>query len=446
MTNIPNTSSNELKALAQSNNKEDRVRAALDENAGQDILAKLMQDEAWEVREAVAKKGFGLETLVNDPVINVANAANEKNTELFINDPDNIARYKSLVTQIVDGCTNDQAIIVEPSGYDDYFSADTVLKWYNEYCELSDKNDVSFNDFILNAIIGDEYGFFRNSVDYEEDYILKQIEKVINAEQPDLMPIFEDRKDSVPSYDILEEGGLQSESINVEAFLSNNYHVNLMFSTPNENNYDMGAIPSMFYESTEKSSDFEYFTDNALTYLVHQQGYKMEDVYRLLCDPEAPNDSKFLKSVVEELDNFPYYSMAELTAMVSMSGKNLIDTLDAIANGKDYIELSKDTMIGLYNEWQGTGSTLDIQLEKNMVIPASMVRNVQFEGDHRDVVRCNNGYSVNSVYGLTGKCWEGEISTTTNAPELMKEDMKETQASLCKFNKQAKAREDHERD
>ena len=202
MTNIPNTSSNELKALAQSNNKEDRVRAALDENAGQDILAKLMQDEAWEVREAVAKKGFGLETLVNDPVINVANAANEKNTELFINDPDNIARYKSLVTQIVDGCTNDQAIIVEPSGYDDYFSADTVLKWYNEYCELSDKNDVSFNDFILNAIIGDEYGFFRNSVDYEEDYILKQIEKVINAEQPDLMPIFEDRKDIVPSYDI----------------------------------------------------------------------------------------------------------------------------------------------------------------------------------------------------------------------------------------------------
>jgi hypothetical protein len=440
MNQIPTTSPEELIELAHSSDWEKRLEAARDDRAGEDILAVLASDHEWQIREAVALKGYALETLQNDPVINVANAAAEKSTELFINDPDNIERYKSLLREVIDQCTDDQTIIIEPTGYDDYFDAETVLKWYNQYCELSDKDGISFDSFILSAIIDDENGyFFRNSAEYEEDYIMQKIESAIQSEQPDLAPIFEARKEEMSTCEILEEGGLQSETINHEAFLSNNYHINLMFATPKEQNYDMGAIPTMFYESAEKSADFDYFTDNALTYLIHQQGYTLADVYEGMVHPKKVEDKKFLKSVVEEIDNFPWYSMAELTALISLSGKDLIDTLDAIANGRDYIKLSKETMIGLYNEWQGTGSQLGIELEKDAIIPTNMVRNVQFEGERYTKVHENNGYSVDDVYGLIGRCWtQGKAGLASEEPVLKEEDMKKTQAALRVLNKQAK--------
>lgn len=445
MNQIPTTSPEELIKLAHSSDWEERLKAVRDDKAGEDILAVLANDHEWEIREAVALKGYALETLQNDRVINVANAAAEKKNELFINDPENIERYKSLLREVIDQYTDDRNIVIEPTGYDDYFSSETVLKWYNQYCEIPDKNGISFENFILSAIIDDENGFFfRNSAEYEEDYILKHIESAIQNEQPDLALIYEARQEEMSPYEILEEGGLQGETINLEAFLRNNYHINLMFTTPKEQNYDMGAIPTMFYESAEKSADFDYFTDNALTYLIHQQGYTLADVYEGMVHPEKVDENKFLKSVVEEIDNFPWYSMAELTALISLSGKDLVDTLDAIANGRDYIKLSKETMIGLYNEWQGTGSQLGIELEKDAIIPTSMVRNVQFEGEHCTKVHENNGYSVDDVYGLIGTCWtQGSATLSTEEPVLKEEDMKNTQAVLKSLNKQAKQKAEY---
>lgn len=447
MSQIPITSTEELVALAHSTDWEERLKAARDDRAGEDILSVLVNDHEWQIREAVAQKGYALETLQNDPVINVANAASEKKTELFINAPDNIERYKNLLREVVEQYTNDRTIVIEPTGYDDYFDAETVLKWYNQYCELSDKNGISFENFILSAIVDDENGYyFRNSADYEEDYILKHIESAIQSEQPDLALIYEARQEEMSPYEILEEGGLQGETINHEAFLRNDYHINLMFATPKEKNYDMGAIPTMFYESADRSADFDYFTDNALTYLIHQQGYTLADVYEGMVHPEKVAENKFLKSVVEEIDNFPSYSMAELTALISLNGKDLVDTLDAIANGRDYIKLSKETMIGLYNEWQGTGSQLGIELEKDAIIPTSMVRNVQFEGEHCTKVHENNGWSVDDVYGLIGTCWtQGSVTLSTEEPVLKEENMKNTQAELRALNKQA-TKEKVERD
>lgn len=374
------------------------------------------------------------------------NITNDKMNERFINTPDNIKRYEALVKQVIEDNTQNMSIEISSLSYDDYIRADCILAWYNKYCEDSEKYGCSFEAFVSEQC----HDLFLDTIFYEEEDLLKKVEQTIISEHPDLYPIFTNKTselyEGLPSYEVLAEGGYEGATVDYESFFRKDYHINLMFATPKEENYDMGAIPTMFYESADKSADFDYFTDNALTYLIHQQGYTLADVYEGIVHPEKVAENTFLKSVVEEIDNFPNYSMAELTALISLSGKDLLDTLDAIANGREYIVLSKGTMIGLYNEWQGTGSMLEIQLERDAIIPTSMVRNVQFEGERGGKVKENNGYTVDECFGLIGSCWtEGEVSLTAEAPLLREEDMKKTQTALRALNKQA-AKEKVERD
>jgi hypothetical protein len=206
--------------------------------------------------------------------------------------------------------------------------------------------------------------------------------------------------------------------------------MNLMFATPNEENMDMGSIPDMFISDVQEehsvlqNSTPEYqekHFDNALAYLVHQQGHQISQVAEVLYTGEPTTDN-FLQTVVDEINEFPLYSMAELTALVTLDKEGL-DVLDQIAKGEGTIELSKDTMIGLYNEWQGTGSQLAIELDKPFVVPADMVRNVQIEGQKSDNVK---GYTVDDVYGLIGKAWKGtvEITDKDSGREAIEANMK----------------------
>lgn len=227
----------------------------------------------------------------------------------------------------------------------------------------------------------------------------------------------------------LDNEGFAGVSWSIKDIMSN-YHMNLMFATPNEQNQDMGSIPNMFYDVQELDSELqkmkpkeqEQHFDNALSYLVHQQGYQMSQVAEVLYTGE-PTTDEFLQSVVDELDGYATsWSMMELTALVTLDSDGL-DVLDQIAKGEGTIKLSENTMIGLFNEWQGAGGSLEVELHKPFVVPADMVRNVQIEGQRSDSVY---GYTVNDVYGLVGKAWEGTIETTDepSGEEAIRESMK----------------------
>ena len=57
--------------------------------------------------------------------------------------------------------------------------------------------------------------------------------------------------------------------------------------------------------------------------------------------------------------------------------------------------------MGIFNQWSGCGGVLDILLEKDAVMPLSMIRGFQIEGQSDP-----EGYTVNDVYGLVGSCWK----------------------------------------
>lgn len=227
----------------------------------------------------------------------------------------------------------------------------------------------------------------------------------------------------------LAQSGFNGVSYDIHDIIGE-YHLNIMLGSDRERNYDMGSIPSTymrdkeaFVESAGTLIEQGRF-DNALTYLITQQGYKPAEViqasYRYIddnpCNAEPPA-SAFIKSTAEEIGEFPGYSMAELTALVTINSSNL-DVIDRIVKGEGYLSFNKDTMLGLYNEWQGAGSTLDIKLEKPFDCPASMARSVQVEGQDKSLT---SGYTVNETYGLISTCWKGTVTTLNTEPERSSE-------------------------
>ena len=61
-------------------------------------------------------------------------------------------------------------------------------------------------------------------------------------------------------------------------------------------------------------------------------------------------------------------------------------------------------MCGLFNPWNGGGSVLEVQLEKDIEIPLSILFDVSMDGEK------TYGYDVNEVYGLCGDAWDAEVT------------------------------------
>lgn len=348
----------------------------------------------------------------------------------------------------------DMTIEHSPTSYDDIISSQTILDAFNKYCEdKSLQSDYEHFKGYLEYYIVEESGsnWLEYIADREYDLLQDIIKEANDTELRYALDKFIEAYDDI-TYEVLEAFGFQGSSIDFDAFLNNNtYHINLMFATEQEQNNDMSSIvafvPNLDDASymTSDPSYFEETADNALTYLIHQQGHSLSEVYEAVYS-EEPTNNKFIDSIVNEINDNYYGSMTELTALVSESGTALVEVLDDIAHKKDYIKLSENTEIGLFNEWNGAGSSFEINLELPAVIPAEMVRNVQFENSGRwDNVKDNQGYTVDDVYGLVGSVWEkGDIGTTDKPPAMYNENMADVHKSFVEAIE--KASKENEKD
>ena len=112
-------------------------------------------------------------------------------------------------------------------------------------------------------------------------------------------------------------------------------------------------------------------------------------------------DNAFIRSVREEIDENSSEAMSELCALVRMDGQQMLDFIEKRNEAKDSLVLPKDyATMGIFNQWSGCGGMLDIRLEKDAVLPLSMVRGFQVEGQPDP-----DGYTVNDTYGLVGSAW-----------------------------------------
>lgn len=329
----------------------------------------------------------------------------------------NYDEIKKWLAEQIDNLTDENNCYeVSPTSYDDYISEATLLTKFNEYCE-NNKNHNSFSDYLV------EY-FWNEWID-ADDYLYDVIKsKAAEAGLEDAYEAF--CEDCGSDREALYTCGYNGTNIKIEEFLEHDYKIDLMLATENELNYNMGSISDYYIEPErfvlhDPSKDKRW--DNALTYIIRQQGHTPDEIieaYNKLLDAEDKKqqpviEDKFIKSTAEELYDWSTFGCGELTALVKLSGQNLLDVLTKIAKKEGNIMLLENTTIGIYDEWNGAGSQLDIQLSKPFIFPASMVRNVQIEKAGRNL---NRGWSVDDTYGLVGSCWKDSCKVTDVEPTL----------------------------
>ena len=106
------------------------------------------------------------------------------------------------------------------------------------------------------------------------------------------------------------------------------------------------------------------------------------------------SESKLIKSALEEIENCPY-EMGQLTFLVNMSLTECCALIEQVnqesvltpssepylGTGTGSLTLGKNCECGLFNPWNGAGSCLELQLEKDVVIPFKYIHDIHLDSD-----------------------------------------------------------------
>ena len=296
-----------------------------------------------------------------------------------------------------------------------YCNADGMIETYWDYQDREALNDeikryaADFEGGDLIEHIADsmrEENWYLNWCDeYEDDFFAGIKNDAPTIEDEELRNYIVDKLENMDYTDLrdeLEVAGYNGVDDGIESELKDvKVNVNLTLATDNEANYDMSSIITCFgtdYLPVEFDSLDASHLDNALTYLIHQQGHTLKEFYDCLLGDK--DGGKLLKSIGTEVNNNPAEATCGLTVLVSVS----LGEYSAILSKEGNIEVSADTEIGLYNSWIGGGSVFEISLEKPFVFPASMVSHADL-----DDITGTGAYSVGDTYGTMGEDRKGTI-------------------------------------
>ena len=325
--------------------------------------------------------------------------------------------------------------------YSDVIPKEDMKKCIDEFLRDNKYNsDLTFNDFMNNKILELKAETVFN---YESEIASKLIDMLNSPAIPqdirntyNMLVVENDGNKNLDMWDLLDFAGYNGVEIDWHNFVGI-YDLNIMFATENEKNLDMGSIygmticiediPDDIAEHKFMENNFKKQCDNALTYLLHTQGYTLTDLYKVLYKNEKADN--FLYSVKDELNDC-ISSMQELTILTVLNRDNIEDFVDSINNPNKSLSFKAYSTVGLYNEWEGSGGPFQITLDKDFEIPTSMIRNIQVEHIHNKNI--NNGYTVNDVYGLTSSVWCDNMKTKdTDNSKIISEDYSDAFKILC---------------
>lgn len=124
---------------------------------------------------------------------------------------------------------------------------------------------------------------------------------------------------------------------------------------------------------------------------------------------------KFIASLASEIANSNQFNVDEFVFLTKMSVEDYARLGDEDAT----ITFPAGTMCGMYNRYDGSGSVLEVELEKEITIPRFNIPELQIESRKETF---GYHYNVDEVYGLTAQCWEkgkAEVHELSELDELM---------------------------
>lgn len=187
-------------------------------------------------------------------------------------------------------------------------------------------------------------------------------------------------------------------------FLKKEFRCNIFIDTGNWD-YDCTCedYGNNYYASlykNDKISDIQ--NESSILWLARKQGYNKTKLYNYLYKPNyaKKHPSEFLRSVGQELENVcshmnilifaKHFTLEELLRMHTEEGK------------REPLKISKNTSCGLFDPFNGSGSVLEIELEKDMTIDRRWVEGIHLDdalgGGHRF-------YGIDDVYGMMDSFW-----------------------------------------
>ena len=291
------------------------------------------------------------------------------------------------------------------------------IKIYTDY------KDRELSKFFLKEIFAcnNPRAFFNDkldhwAIDYEDQCGLDELETDIRKElSEEEEEFFDENFDEIWDY-VKDNSYFYYDSDEFNTAIN----VNIMVDCGN-GNYDYSRDNVLNWDGRYSKGNIE--KESSILWLAKTQGKATllrkacKEAFREDCDYTERKQEKdsFVESCVQELENLPSH-MGTLTFLVKMPLFQLFDLIDLqkeeyvenakydprLNKSKSYIILGKETECGLYNPWSGSGSVLEIKLDKNVKLPVKFVE-ICVEGCEE------RGYDVNDVYGLIDSCWKESI-------------------------------------
>jgi hypothetical protein len=297
------------------------------------------------------------------------------------------------------------------------------------------------------AVSIDESGEFYVKIyaDYRDEMSDETIAKILNAEYPEDalneelaecyadadMYVFGEAKDKTMKYlhkTYPDEEFDEDEVLNyiyenvyakypIDHYLKQEVYANIFMDT-GDGNYDYVLNCIYPHYSGRKGEALD--SKASIAWLAKQQGYSKTALKKALYYCEY-NNSAFLKSMRVEVHNMSTHmgtvaflirttleKLMEINRLIKLQDINGIK-YDATENPYcGYIILDKNVMTGIYDPWSGGGSVLEVELEKDVKIPIKYIRSALPDGE--------DGYSIESAYGMSGSAWKRDMIKTIHAP------------------------------
>ena len=138
---------------------------------------------------------------------------------------------------------------------------------------------------------------------------------------------------------------------------------------------------------------------SGIVWLAKQQGYTLEELVEILKNGDIKEPKTFLETVLQEVANG--YGCEALTFCVKMTLGQAIALKEKMkSNPNGSIVLDKRVECGLFDPWEGGGSVLEINCEKDIEIPFENVWKFYI-----DESRSNRYDSIHNVYGTDSSLW-----------------------------------------
>ena len=246
--------------------------------------------------------------------------------------------------------------------------------------------------------------------DYEgdlKDDLCRELARKLDDSRPD--GLTREEKDAL--WEIV------NERVNYEYpanhYLKQEFYVNVMLDT-GDANYDF--VLNSVYPCWSGSYEERIHDKAAIVWLARSQGYTKTQLWHALRQGDMVNPKGFLESMRVELANLPS-CMSIVTFLVRLRLQDLISINEALhyrdreyrksgtkrSSYCGFMKLAKNTMTGLFNPWSGAGAPLEVELEKDVRIPFTILRSVLPDG--------GEGYaSIAQVYDMCGSAWRNTVT------------------------------------